>query len=139
MDWTCLYLCVGRSIILKLGKTFEVFQPSFIIWRMLALNINRKMFMMILDEESFTNIDTELCPDGLDAGVDLLLMPHQGDPELHQLVQAQPRHLVHARHTSSSKVVRVPKYFCVKCFANFFIKFFQLHIFQFLSNFSNFW
>ena len=65
--------------------------------------------MMILDEESFTNIDTELCPDGLDAGVDLLLMPHQGDPELHQLVQAQPRHLVHARHSSSSKVVRVPK------------------------------
>jgi len=36
---------------------------------MLALNINRKMFMMILDEESFTDIDTELCPDGLDAGV----------------------------------------------------------------------
>ena len=67
--------------------------------------------MMILDEEAFTDIDTELCPDGLDAGVDLLLMPHQGDPQLHQLVQAQPRHLVHARHTSSSKVVRVPKYF----------------------------
>ena len=97
------------------------------------------MFMMILDKESFTDIDTELGPDGLDAGVDLLLMPHQGDPQLHQLVQAQPRHLVHARHSSSSKVVRVPKYFCVKCFANFFIKFFQLHIFQFLSNFSNFW
>merc|ERR1719322_1347230 len=58
------------------------------------------MIMMILDEESLTDIDTELCPDGLDAGVDLLLMPHQGDPELH--------HLVHARHTSSSKVVRVP-------------------------------
>ena len=59
------------------------------------------ILVVVSHEEAFTDVDTELCPDGLDGSIYLLLVSHQRDIKLDQLVQAQPRHLLHGADASS--------------------------------------
>ena len=74
----------------------------------------RKEYQVLLGwashKEPFTDVNTELGPDGLDGRVDLLLMSHQCDVKLYQLVEAQPGHLVHAGHARRREVVRVARH-----------------------------
>ena len=61
------------------------------------------ILVVVSHEEAFTDVNTELSPDGLDGSIYLLLMSDQRDIQLHQLVQAQPRHLLHGADASSWK------------------------------------
>jgi len=74
----------------------------------------RKEYQVLLGwashKEPFTDVNTELGPDGLDGRVDLLLMSHQCDVKLYQLVEAQPGHLLHGSDAGSCKVVAVSRH-----------------------------
>ena len=59
------------------------------------------MLVLVSHEEPFTDINTELSPDGLDGSINFLLMSHQRDIKLHKLVQTQSRHLFHGADASS--------------------------------------
>ena len=73
----------------------------------------RKEYQVLLGwashKEPFTDVNTELGPDGLDGRVDLLLMSHQCDVKLYQLVEAQPGHLLHGSDAGSCNISLVIK------------------------------
>ena len=55
-------------------------------WKLSQLAVTKQVFSLSLDQETFTNVHTQLGADRLDGGVDLLLVAHQRDPKLDKLV-----------------------------------------------------